>query len=171
MFDLLRKTFMGAVAALALSVSGGVSEAATVITNGGSSGISYGDDFVAQILNPSGAGSFTHTFTSVVDPLGVNAQVSVLTITGTFTGMVLSWLDGSLATLSSISVIPTTTTLATVFTIPNLTQSVRVSWTGSTTNAIAVLGVVAAVPVPAGGLLLIGALGGLAALRRRKKAA
>ena len=171
MFNLLRKTFLGAVAALALSVASGASEAATLIFNGGSSSISYGDGFTATIINPTGAGSFIHTFTSVADPLGVDAQVSVLTITGTFVGMNLSWLDASLATLSSVSVVPFSTTLATVFTIPNLTQSVRVSWTSSTPSAVAVLGVVAAVPVPAGGLLLLGALGGLTALRRRKMAA
>ena len=79
--------------------------------------------------------------------------------------------DAGNAVLSTINLARGETLLATVFTAPNLTQSLVFSWTGSKNGAGFDVEVAAAVvPVPAAGFLLLGALGGIAALRRRKTA-
>ena len=51
-------------------------------------------------------------------------------------------------------------------------RDLRISMVNGTGDGFGVDGVrIALVPLPAGGLLLLGAIGGLAALRRRKKTA
>ena len=68
--------------------------------------------------------------------------------------------------------------LSTIFDSGDLSQTITISWTGmkdSRTGGRAFIGMQiitsAPVPLPAGGLLLFAALGGVAALRRRKQAA
>ena len=111
-------------------------------------------------------------FNADTDPVNAEASATIGRIAlGQFKNLTMSWLDAGNAVLSTINLARGETLLATVFTAPNLTQSLVFSWTGSKNGAGFDVEVAAAVvPVPAAGFLLLGALGGIAALRRRKTA-
>lgn len=181
MFDLLRKTFLGAVAALALVIPGGAAYAATVTLSNGDviNPLDVGDEYLFETLlsGPGGPGSVSFTFTALAAdaPLPVLASTANV-IGGTLTGAYMTWFDGVntySGTLTSFGspVFAIIGQASTLFTDPSaLTQVLTFGWTGrSGSSQVSVR--VSAVPLPAGGLLLIGALGGLAALRRRKMAA
>ena len=80
----------------------------------------------------------------------------------------MSWIqvDG-MVTLAEVPVVVGTTELSTTFTAPALTQYLEFAWDDSTGNGGFDVEVTAAVPVPAAGLMLVTALAGAAALRRR----
>lgn len=172
-----------AAAAVALSgflFSGGVAPAAVVhISNGAMiNPINPGDLYVFELTEnvTEGAGSFSFTFVAN----SADAPLPVLAVSGnvrsaqgaTLTGAYLSWFDGANTVSTPLTNIGLFAfgELSTLFTDPNaLTQVLTLGWTSRSGNIQFSVNV-AAVPLPAGGLLLIGALGGLAFLRRRKAA-
>lgn len=166
---------LGVVAALALApVAAG---AVTVVSDGDSVTIGAGGtdrEFVGAVVGAGGAGSWTVDFTATNDPLLANASATIGPIVaGTFTNLVMSWIRTADATvLASVGVSDPGASLGTTFASPSdLSQSLVLSWDGSLRGAGFDVEV-AAVPIPAAGILLLGALGGLGvAARRRKKAA
>lgn len=176
MFEFVRNTFLAATAAVAIGST--AAEAVTVVVQNGTYGIGYGDGFIGDVEASGGAGSWLVRFDAEEDPLlaGATATIGSL-VAGTFSNLVMSWVavsDGF--TLASTPVTPPTVSLSTVFSFDGIqggddtSQWLIFTWDNSLAGASFDFEVAAAVPLPAGGLLLIGALGGLAALRRRKTA-
>lgn len=160
---------------------GGVSSAATVMmTNGGTySPLTASDTYIYEERLTGAGGPGSRTFTFVVDsaaaPLTATGGSANLFIgnSNTFTGAFLSWTSA----MGTVFAVPSFyngsayfAELATLFTSPNgLVQTLTLAWTGYTGEVQLSIGV-AAVPIPAGGLLLLSALCGIAALRRRRNA-
>jgi hypothetical protein len=109
--------------------------------------------------------------TGILDFDGTHTSLSLLWGSVDTYNTIEFWLGGSLvtsviSTLLAPAPVPGNSGGASFVTVSNLTfDEVRFV---SNSNSFEFLGVSAAVPLPAGGLLLIGAIGGLAALRRRK---
>ena len=151
-------------------------EAATVnlVSGGVVNPVSRADLYLYEEV-VAGGGAAIRTFdfaAAAIDlPLGLLASNLTLTGTGTLTGAFMSWFDGTntqtvaLAPLLGIGYGASLTTLLTTTALSTLTFG----WTGSSAGRIQVSMQVAAVPLPAGGLLLLGGLAGLAVLRRRRK--
>lgn len=171
----LFETLKTAVGALALSA--GMASAATVQVN-------HGDDFLI------GAGeTFQGTFDIEASELSDNeftvdftveqggageARVSLVPlVAGEFTNLVLAFVDSGGDVLDSVGIGAGITTLSTVFTSPDtLTQTLRISF-DSAEDGASFDGqvVISAIPLPAGGLLLLTALGAAIVLRRRSTVA
>lgn len=163
-----------AITALVIALMPIGATAATFIQDGNAYSIGYGSEFFGDVTSTAGgAGSWTIEFNADSDPIEADASLSIGRIVANqFTGLRLSWLDTSLNVLSTVMV-PTApgANLMTRFSAPNLDQFLRIDWTGSTAGAGFDVEVAADVPVPAAGLLLLTALGGAFALRRRRKIA
>jgi hypothetical protein len=171
MFNRLKFLAVAAVVAMApLTLVGERAEAATLIVDAGVYTIGYAEnEFFGNVDSLGGAGSWSVTFNADTDPVNAAASATIGRIVfKQFKGLTMSWLSATNAVLSTINLAQGDTVLATVFTVPDLTQKLVFNWTGSTAGAGFDVEVAATVPVPAGGLLLLGALGGIAALRRRK---
>jgi hypothetical protein len=177
MFDLLRKTFLGVTAALTLGLS--AADAATIdpnsnVSDGGSYDILAASYFYGiTFTGTDGAGSFEFEFTNTSATsatVGVTIG-TVLQFTASFSGgVIVEWLNGQSVAIPG-------GTPAAIFNLSTvlgagLSDTLRVTYGDPTGGGIADIDLsIAAVPLPAGGLLLLGALGGLVALRRRKTAA
>ena len=161
------------ICAAALALTAFSANALTVTSEGGSYDINSDALFTGDAVDlDGGAGSHSVTFYSLIDPMNgtVNASVT-LNILGTFSDLTVSWVDSLTNTvLYTTAVVVGVTELNTTFTAPSLSQDLVFSWTDSAAN-VAFDFDVSAVPLPAGGLLLLTALGGLGVARRRKIAA
>ncbi|WP_320178722.1 VPLPA-CTERM sorting domain-containing protein [Roseovarius pacificus] len=166
------KTLKLMAAALATAVlMAGSASALTVVSTGNSYDITSDNLFLGAATSNGGAGSYSVNFFSPIDPVLGKANASVtLNVLGTFSGLTMNWVDAATNTvLQSTAVLTGVTTLNTMFTAPNLNQNLVFNWTGSAQGVTFDFDV-AAVPLPAGGLLLLTALGGLGLARRRKAA-
>lgn len=188
MFDFVKKTALAAAVAFAMApaaVSAAVVDMTPTFTNiGVGGGGPYNLDAIGvdnfrwdnNAFNGADASGalFGFEFTADTLPQPTNAAVT-LNLLGEFSGFQMAWstdnvLDaGDLffpapTDVLGLGVSRVTTTFASV------PQYLIVKYDSVVTGGNIDIRV-AAVPLPAGGLLLMGALGGLAALRRRRKAA
>ena len=187
MFAFLKKTTLAAVAATSFAVIGGTTEAATLngsneLVDGGTYDINakayfFGVEF--ELIDGAQDYVFNFTnFTSTASTVGVSVATVLQSSAKFLNGMTASWTNGETFFVSE--------GLTTAFTIETLlaaggADTLTLSF-GDTVDQPLVPGTdgeaglqmtvygVSAVPVPAAGFLLLGALGGIAALRRRKTA-
>lgn len=174
MFKTIRMTIAALAAAVLMT---GSASALTSVTQGGSYDINSDNLFYGAAASNGGAGSYSVNFFSLVDPTRAQSNASVtLNILGTFSGLTMSWVQaGTNTVLNSTAILAGVTTLNTLFTAPNLSQSLVFTWTDSQLSKsgrpVTFDFDVSSVPLPAGGILLLTALGGLGIARRRFKAA
>ena len=178
MFHFSKLTGALAAAVLMVGISTGVASAVTLLP--GPTSIIGNEEYDYQSFFPRSAVGTTLTFTlKALEALTLGGEGDFLQLTGTFVGLSVK-LNGSAVT----ELIPAGTTR--IFSIgPEafLTGDVKslvISWkkiikpTGSTPTGKAQVQLQLAtstVPVPAAGLMLMGALGGMGALRRRARKA
>lgn len=176
MFDLLKKTAVAAAVSIAMlpaAASAVTLDATNNITNTGSFDIFGGPYFFGASFSgtdTSGMFSFDFFNSSATDKtVGVTVG-TVLQSTAKFIGGVTAeWLNGNSIFIpeGKTQVFEITTLLA-----AGSSDTLKITFGDPSGGGRADIDLtVAAVPLPAGGLLLLGALGGLAALRRRKQAA
>lgn len=176
MIKLLR-TIVPAVFAMVMMT--GSASAVTSVVAGGSYDITSDTLFTGQVNSMGGSGSYSVNFTSPANPVFSTANAAITVgILGTFTNLTVAWYDAATnSLLNSTPILAGITTLNTIFQSNHdrLGQDLVFSWdnsSASTNNGpISFVFDVAPVPLPAGGLLLITALGGLALVRRRKAVA
>ena len=156
-----------------------LSLSAAPIANGGSYDINTANKFTGGIITTGagdGSGFFEADFFTLVDPTYARFKAA-LTVDNLseFVNLVASWIgaDGTTVLASTpVAAVPSDNTLSTIFTAPDTTQTFRLTWDAGTAESASVnFDVVGTIPLPAGGLLLLTALGGLGFARRRKQAA
>ena len=167
------------ICAAAFALSAFAAGAVTVTGAGGSYDINADTLFTGSAIDlDGGAGSHVVTFYSLIDPVDgqVNASIT-LGILGTFTDLTVSWYDTITGLVMMDGLTPVSkavgvglTELRTTFTLPSLSQDLVISWSDSTAGVEFDFDV-STVPLPAGGLLLLTALGGLGIARRRRNPA
>jgi len=142
-----------------------------VVQGGGPYDITSGDQqFFGAVTASGGAGTYSIDFTAPIDPTEATASATIgVIVSGTFTGLTMSWVDTfSNVVISSIAVGPIITELSTLFTAPNLNQTLVFAWTGSQAGAGFDFEIQAqVVPVPGALALFATGIVGLAMRRRR----
>jgi len=187
--NLVSKSAISALAVgAALAFAPMNAEAATIAmnNNGSTLGIDAGPvvkfKSSADDTGLGGAGSWQYTFGLLVGGTGFGAANISFNNYEDFVDPMIAWLDSDSNVIASTpvtdSVQGTTISgyaeLGTVFSNPDsLTQTFQLSWADGTVenSGFDVSVNINPVPLPAGGLLLLTALGGVAALRRKRKAA
>lgn len=175
-----KEWLVGAVAAVGLMVGATDAGAVTVINDGDTVDITSNSVFIGDVYATGGAGSWSVTFNALTDPLLATATASLTNVVaGTFSNLMMQWIaseDNWVLATTIIDENNPSPSLSTVFTDSGVfggddnPQYLLITWSDSLAGASFDLDV-AAVPLPAGGLLLLTALGGMAAVRRRRKAA
>ena len=173
--DFPSKTGLGALALGAvLALGAGKAEAITTVVDDGTYDITSDTLFTGLVENPSGgSGDFIVNFTSPIDPFDAEAASSLtVDVSATFTDLTMEWQNTGTGTpLASTPVGSGITSLQTTFDASNPDQSLVFDWADSTESQGFDFDVSpSAIPLPAGGWLLLTAFGGMAALRRRRKA-
>lgn len=184
MLDFARNAFLGVVAASALSVGAANAVTFTFDPNGGNgTGVDNGpsgafDFAVTLVSNNNGTAGLFTTGTAVADHAYTVSgvwQYSTNDVDGSSFDPFGYFIDSVLVNLVQLSVngVPAPSFQNGVFSfVVDVGQSFGFytlatdGILGSSTGVA--YGNLAPIPLPAGGLLLVGALGGLAALRRRK---
>lgn len=166
---------IAAAAVLAAGVAATSASAITVVSNGGSYVTGIGEEtvFVGDVKDRSGgAGTYQVTFNST-SAGSAEARVSILAgVASTFSDLTMSWIGADDAVIDSKAITPVVTTLSTQFLDPDaLSQSLVFSWSDSLIGAGFDFEVeVSPIPLPAAGLMLLTAIGGLGVMRSRRKA-
>lgn len=192
MFQAVRNTFMAATAALTLGLLAGGAQAAVIdLVDNQSYPFDtnnlyiYEERLDADTVNDNDR-VFTFTANSSQLPLSIRSvNLTLKSVGGSISGFFMKLSNGVTPDVF-VNIIPAaildgngntvgfslTGVIENAFSDPDgLTQTLTIGWDDislSGRNAIQISVQVSAVPLPAGGLLLIGAIGGLAALRRRK---
>jgi hypothetical protein len=173
------KTLAAAVAFAALPMT---SFASTILVEGGATNlIELGEEYAfAEVVAGSAADSRTFEL-EAAESLALDAEFVTLEFTGEFQDLEISITTDSGTSFASLTEefgAGTFFALNSIFNSVNgLSQTLNISWSGildgegdDSTASFNIQAVPSEVPVPAAGLLLLGALGGVAGLRRRKKA-
>ena len=170
-----------AIVAAIVSLMPALTSAASMSFNeGGSTLIELENTYSYAQAGLTGSGSLSFELTATPpSELELATEFSILEFTGNFVNLMIQLTTGEGvedATLLSSNGNVTAFKLDTVFNASRtFTQNLLIKWDDVTAGPSAQAGVLieaipSQVPVPAAGLLLLGALGGVGALRRRKKA-
>ncbi|MGB3247408.1 MAG: VPLPA-CTERM sorting domain-containing protein [Sulfitobacter sp.] len=168
-------------AAAVLAILPMVASATPMLFNeGGSTLIELDNTYSYSKTQLTGAGSLSFELTATPpSQIALETRFSVLEFTGNFANLVIELTTGegseNAAFVGSVAQI-SEYSLSTIFNASRtFTQNLYISWDDVTAGPSAQAGILiqgtpSPVPAPAAGLLLLGALGGVGALRRRKKA-
>lgn len=167
------KTFaLAAAATAALALAPMAANASIVtVTDGGSYAFNPSDNysFYKDLAAGSGAGMVSFTFNTVGVTTGVVAGSVFLTTGANLMNGVAQWIsNGTVLAQKDIGYSSGYNLLNTIFS-PGNDYTLKLSWDGVKSDGI-LSAQVNVVPVPAAGVLLLGGLGAMGALRRRKKA-
>jgi hypothetical protein len=175
----MSKLYSGAAAlVLVTGLSVGDARAVTVVDHGDivTTGIGSETEFIGDIKGrPSGGPSSWEVQFDSTDPGDASALVTLSSVVAsTFTDLMMSWINtADSSVLSSTPITPIDTTLGTMFAAPDkLSQILSISWSSSSPDPRVGFDVtveVAPIPLPAGMLLLLTAVGGLGVMGARRR--
>lgn len=181
MFHFSKLTSALAAAVLMVGISTGVASAVTLLP--GPTSIIGNEEYDYQSFFPRSAVGSTLTFTlKALEALTLGGEGDFLQLSGKFVGLSVKFDGFTLTALPPASPLSTTAVYLigpTAF-LSGDVKSLVISWTkiikpaGSTPTGKAQIQlqlVTSTVPVPAAGLMLVSALGGIGALRRRARKA
>lgn len=169
------------VLAIAATAATSAFSATVTLTNGGTYTLAQGDDYlfantVAASNNP-GFVSFSFLSNNATLPFTLGANVGTIKMAGNLVSPTVSWSIGQ-TIVASMALAPSYSgatitgyngNLDTAFPAGTQAQTLTLSWSKVTASTFAAIAV-AAVPLPAGLLMLAAGIGALAAFRRRSPA-
>ncbi len=143
----------------------------TWLNNGGIYSIGVGNTYAGNVTTGTGSWAVRFDATSALSGT-TTASIGGVNL-GNYSNLVMSWVSAATNTvLSSVAITSGQNLLSTVFSSPgNLSQYLRFTWSSSGSSGGFDVKVhdVAAVPLPAGFLLMGTALAGLGVISRRRK--
>ena len=178
MIDVSKLLGVAAAFVLAAGLSVGDARAITVVDNGDAVTVGPGLEttFIGDIKGrPSGGPSAWEVqFDSTSAGSGSALVTLSPAVASTFTDLTMSWINAAdSSVIASTPILPIFTILDTVFAGPGaLSQILAISWSASSTDPRVGFDVtvdVSPVPLPAGVLLLMTAVGGLGVMRARRR--